>query len=56
MRPSILTIEQERERAAKPDFDFKECANGCPTMIVVPAGKFMMGTPETVEHHSDQDP
>jgi formylglycine-generating enzyme required for sulfatase activity len=26
--------------------DFKECATGCPTMVVVPAGKFMMGSPE----------
>jgi formylglycine-generating enzyme required for sulfatase activity len=47
MRPSVLTAEQEREKASKPLSDFKECANGCPTMIVVPAGTFMMGSPET---------
>src|SRR5262249_9162293 len=41
--PSVLTAEQEK--AAKPGSDFKECANGCPTMIVVPAGKFRMGAP-----------
>ena len=26
--------------------DFKECAKGCPVMVVVPAGKFVMGSPE----------
>jgi formylglycine-generating enzyme required for sulfatase activity len=46
MSPSVLTVEQEKETATKPGSDFKECANGCPTMIVVPAGKFMMGSPE----------
>jgi hypothetical protein len=46
MRPSVLSAEQEKEKAAKPGSNFKECANGCPTMIVVPAGKFTMGSPE----------
>jgi formylglycine-generating enzyme required for sulfatase activity len=45
MRPSVLTAEQEKATVAKPGSDFKECANGCPTMIVVTAGKFMMGRP-----------
>jgi formylglycine-generating enzyme required for sulfatase activity len=43
----LLTVEQEKAKAAKPGSDFKECANGCPVMIVVPAGKFIMGSPET---------
>src|SRR5437016_6344958 len=47
MRPSVLTAEQEKEKAAKPGADFKECANGCPTMMVLPAGKFTMGSPMT---------
>jgi len=46
MDPSVLTVEQEEEKAAKPRSDFKECANGCPVMIVIPAGKFIMGSPE----------
>jgi formylglycine-generating enzyme required for sulfatase activity len=46
MGPSVLTVEQEKEKAAKPGSDFTECANGCPVMIVVPAGKFIMGSPE----------
>src|SRR6516164_7088166 len=36
MRPSVLAAEQEKEIAAKPSSAFKECTNGCPTMIVVP--------------------
>jgi formylglycine-generating enzyme required for sulfatase activity len=46
MGPSVLTAEQETEKAAKPGSDFKECAIGCPTMVVVLAGKFTMGSPE----------
>jgi len=47
MRGSVLTAAQEKEKASKPGSDFKECANGCPTMVVVPAGKFTMGSPES---------
>ncbi|MCI0735253.1 MAG: formylglycine-generating enzyme family protein [Beijerinckiaceae bacterium] len=45
--PAVLTAEQETEKAAKQGSDFKECVNGCPAMIVVPAGKFSMGSPES---------
>jgi formylglycine-generating enzyme required for sulfatase activity len=47
MGPSVLTAEQETETASKPGSDFAECANGCPTMIVVPSGRFFMGSPAT---------
>ena len=47
MEPALLSGEQEKAQAAKPGSDFKECANGCPVMIVVPAGKFIMGSPES---------
>jgi sulfatase-modifying factor enzyme 1 len=41
------TIAQEEQAPAeKPGSTFNECANGCPVMIVIPAGKFMMGSPE----------
>src|SRR5215475_3258913 len=42
---TVLTVEQEKARAAEPGSDFKECAS-CPVMIVIPAGKFTMGSPE----------
>ena len=38
MGSRVLTAEQEKEKAAKPGSDFKECATNCPTMVVVPAG------------------
>ena len=47
MEPALLSAEQEKAQAAKPGSDFKECTNGCPVMIVVPAGKFIMGSPES---------
>jgi formylglycine-generating enzyme required for sulfatase activity len=42
MGPSVLSLEQERD--ARPGSDFTECARGCPTMVIVPAGKFVMGS------------
>jgi formylglycine-generating enzyme required for sulfatase activity len=53
MGPSVLAAEHEKGKAAKPGSDFKECANGCPAMIVVPAGKYTMGSPETEKGRSD---
>jgi formylglycine-generating enzyme required for sulfatase activity len=55
MRPSVLTAEQEKEKAAKPGSAFKECANGCPTMIVVPAGTFIMGSLKTEDGRSNEE-
>jgi formylglycine-generating enzyme required for sulfatase activity len=55
MRPSVLTDTQEKEKAAKPGSDFNECANGCPIMIVVLAGKFMMGSPESENDRSNDE-
>jgi formylglycine-generating enzyme required for sulfatase activity len=43
--PTVLTLEEEK--AAKPGSEFKECASGCPVMVVIPAGKFVMGSPES---------
>jgi formylglycine-generating enzyme required for sulfatase activity len=53
MGPRVLTAAQEK--AAKPGGDFKECETGCPTMIVVPAGKFMMGSPESEKDRDDEE-
>ncbi len=57
MRPSVLTAEEEREKAAVPKSSFKECANGCPTMIVVRDGFFTMGSPqEEKDRNNDEGP
>jgi formylglycine-generating enzyme required for sulfatase activity len=45
MGPRVLTVAAEKEKATTRGAEFTECATGCPTMVVVPAGKFMMGSP-----------
>jgi formylglycine-generating enzyme required for sulfatase activity len=47
MGPSVLNVEREKDKAARPGSEFTECMSGCPTMVVVPAGKLMMGSPST---------
>jgi formylglycine-generating enzyme required for sulfatase activity len=44
-RPHVLTLEAER--GLRPKDTFRECVKDCPEMIVVPAGEFVMGSPET---------
>lgn len=39
---------------AKPGESFSECGN-CPEMVVIPAGSFVMGTPETEESRRDHE-
>jgi formylglycine-generating enzyme required for sulfatase activity/lipoprotein NlpI len=39
-------LTTERERALKVGDEFAECKKGCPTMVVIPAGKFTMGAPD----------
>jgi formylglycine-generating enzyme required for sulfatase activity len=57
MGPRVLTIAQEKEKAADPGSNFKECATDCPTMIVVPAGEFWMGSPQIEkDRFKDEDP
>ncbi|MEH2514006.1 formylglycine-generating enzyme required for sulfatase activity [Nitrobacteraceae bacterium AZCC 1564] len=52
---SILTAKEEKARAAKPASHFKECAKGCPEMVVIPAGKFLMGSPDNELDRSDSE-
>ncbi len=55
MGPSVLTNDQETEKASKPGSEFAECASGCPAMIVVPAGSFEMGSPATEADRSPSE-
>ena len=41
---SANPLTQEKERGLKPQDVFKEC-DACPDMVVVPAGRFTMGSP-----------
>jgi formylglycine-generating enzyme required for sulfatase activity len=51
--PYVRTAEQER--ALKPGDTFAECAAGCPTMVVVPAGQFRMGSPAGEAGRADNE-
>jgi formylglycine-generating enzyme required for sulfatase activity len=46
IEPSALTVEEEKAIAEMPGSEFEECARLCPVMIVIPAGGFVMGSPE----------
>jgi formylglycine-generating enzyme required for sulfatase activity len=43
VEPHVLSAAAEQ--ALKPGQTFKECADDCPEMVVVPQGQFMMGSP-----------
>jgi formylglycine-generating enzyme required for sulfatase activity len=48
--------ETEEERSLKPKDVFKECEQ-CPEMVMVPAGRFAMGSPgNEKERYSDEAP
>ena len=47
VRPYVISAA--KERALKPGESFKECAQDCPEMVVVPAGSFTMGGPTSAE-------
>ena len=44
--PTACPLSAAAERALKPKDSFKECER-CPEMVVVPAGSFTMGSPES---------
>src|SRR5215471_14547631 len=49
---SVLTAQAEQ--ALRPGDTFKECAS-CPEMVVVPAGSFIMGSPENEAGRRDHE-
>jgi formylglycine-generating enzyme required for sulfatase activity len=53
VRPYVLAAVAER--ALKPGDVFKECAANCPEMVVLPAGRFAMGSPVTERSHSAEE-
>jgi hypothetical protein len=53
--PHVLNGAQEQ--ALKPGDSFRECRKDCPEMVVVPAGSFAMGSPETEkDRHTNEGP
>ena len=49
VRPNVLTAEAEK--ALSPHDSFKECVD-CPEMVVLSAGQFVMGSPDTEKGHN----
>jgi hypothetical protein len=57
LAPTVLTFPDEKVKAATPGVEFKECTRGCPVMIVVPPGKFIMGSSDReLDHRASEDP
>ena len=53
---SAIRSQGETGEAGQPGSIFRDCAD-CPEMIVVPAGKFTMGSPASEDgHHDDEGP
>jgi len=52
--PKVEPLTAARERALKPKDSFKECA-ACPQMVVVPAGSFIMGSPDSEEGRNESE-
>jgi formylglycine-generating enzyme required for sulfatase activity len=55
LQSTALTAEEEKATAARPGSEFTECAKVCPVMIVIPAGKFMMGSPDDEPDREDSE-
>ena len=41
----MATVPPARAQTPVPGTSFRDCSNGCPEMVVVPEGRFTMGTP-----------
>jgi tetratricopeptide (TPR) repeat protein len=51
-----VPVSPDRERALQPKDSFRECLS-CPEMVVVPSGRFMMGSPDRESRRgSDEGP
>jgi formylglycine-generating enzyme required for sulfatase activity len=53
VRPYVLTTTAERE--LRPGATFRECAQNCPEMIVIPPGEFLMGSPANEPGRSNNE-
>src|SRR6516162_972295 len=53
-REATAPLSALEEQALKPKNSFKECAQ-CPEMVVVPAGSFTMGSPDSEEGRIEEE-
>ncbi len=52
--PAAQPLSATQEHGLKPRDTFRECAD-CPEMVVVPAGRFTMGSPDSEEDRLDDE-
>ena len=53
VKPHVLTPEAEHSK--KPGDVFRECAGDCPEIVVIPAGSFRMGSPDSEPGRSEDE-
>lgn len=57
MGPDMLERHEEKQLVDAGKGEFTECESGCPTMVVIPAGQFTMGSPDDeVGRRSNEGP
>jgi formylglycine-generating enzyme required for sulfatase activity len=54
LQRGVSALSGEQERALKPKDTFKEC-DSCPDMVVVPAGVYLMGSPDGEKDRSPDE-
>jgi len=52
--PTVKLLSPKEEAALKPKHIFKEC-DECPVMVVVPSGRFIMGSPDSEAGRFDNE-
>src|SRR4051812_28905464 len=52
--PAQTPLSAAQERELKPGNVFRECGD-CPEMVVIPAGAFQMGSPESEKDRLDNE-
>jgi len=52
--PTVKLLSSKEEAALKPKHIFKEC-DECPVMVVVPSGRFIMGSPDSEAGSNDNE-
>lgn len=48
MKPTVVSGDQQRKLATQPGSEFADCVVGCPVMVVVPTGTFLMGSAKEI--------
>lgn len=53
--PAVVSPERNEAETGATALEFKDCPHGCPVMVVLPAGRFMMGSAAIEPHRGDTE-